>query len=123
VKGDDYFDKALLEEDDLRPSSGFTSSVMEAVRRQASAPPPIAFPWKRALPGFLVSAVIVIAFVTVFVLRLQRGVPLPAGPEWTLQQLAAAMGVFAAGVVSVASVALGLRLSSRTSLKRERGEI
>ena len=35
---------------DIVPSSGFVASVMDAVRREATAPP-IPFPWKRALPG------------------------------------------------------------------------
>lgn len=34
---------------DLQPSSGFVASVMERVH-QDSAPAPIAFPWRRALP-------------------------------------------------------------------------
>jgi hypothetical protein len=35
----------------LTPSSGFTQSVMDAIREQATAPPPIPFPWKRLLPA------------------------------------------------------------------------
>ena len=45
----------LSREDEILPSSGFTVSVMDAVRREASAPPPIPFPWKRALPGLIVA--------------------------------------------------------------------
>ena len=29
---------------------------MERVREEAGAPPPILFPWKRAVPGFVVAA-------------------------------------------------------------------
>ena len=47
----DEFDRVLLGETEIRPSSGFASAVMAAVRREAAAPPPIPFPWKRALPG------------------------------------------------------------------------
>jgi hypothetical protein len=32
-------------------SSGFTASVMKAVRMQSQAPPPIPFPWKSTLRG------------------------------------------------------------------------
>jgi hypothetical protein len=46
----------LSREDEILPSSGFTVSVMDAVRREAAAPPPIPFPWKRALPGLVVGA-------------------------------------------------------------------
>jgi hypothetical protein len=35
----------------LVPSSGFVHAVMESVRGHASEPPPIAFPWSRAIPG------------------------------------------------------------------------
>ena len=35
----------------LAPSSGFTQSVMDAIRDEATAPPPIPFPWKRLLPA------------------------------------------------------------------------
>ena len=52
MSGDDL-DQILSEEDDILPSSGFASSVMDAVRCEASAPPPIPFPWTRALPGLV----------------------------------------------------------------------
>jgi hypothetical protein len=39
--------------DSILPSSGFATSVMAAVNEQASAPAPIPFPWKRAIPGLL----------------------------------------------------------------------
>ncbi len=47
-------DRVLAADEDIVPSSGFASSVMDAVRRDAEAPPAIRFPWKRALPGFIV---------------------------------------------------------------------
>ena len=53
----DEIDRALAREDDILPSSGFAASVMDAVRREAAAPPPIPFPWKRALPGLVVAGV------------------------------------------------------------------
>jgi hypothetical protein len=48
---DEHIDAILSNETDIAPSSGFAGSVMEAVRSKAAAPPPIPFPWKRALPG------------------------------------------------------------------------
>jgi hypothetical protein len=48
----DELDRILAREDDLTPSSGFVSSVMDAVRRDAATPPAIPFPWTRAVPGF-----------------------------------------------------------------------
>ena len=52
MTGDDL-DRMLSDEDPLLPSSGFTASVMEAVQREASAPPPLGFPWRHALPGLI----------------------------------------------------------------------
>lgn len=57
-------DRILSKEQEIVPSSGFVVSVMDAVRREAVAPPPIAFPWKRALPGLFVTA-LAIAWVVV----------------------------------------------------------
>ena len=48
---DEDIDLMLSRDDNIVPSSGFTASVMDAVTREATAPPPIPFPWKRALPG------------------------------------------------------------------------
>lgn len=60
----DEIDRILSREDEILPSSGFAVSVMDAVRREAAAPPPIPFPWKRAIPG-LVAAGVVLAIVLV----------------------------------------------------------
>jgi hypothetical protein len=46
-------DRILATEEELIPSSGFLASVMERVREEATVPPPIPFPWKRAIPGML----------------------------------------------------------------------
>lgn len=51
---DNDLDRMLMKRDDILPSSGFVASVMEAVRQEAAAPAPISFPWKWALPGFIV---------------------------------------------------------------------
>ena len=47
-------DRILTTDDELIPSSGFLSAVMERVREEAAAPPPLPFPWKRAIPGMVV---------------------------------------------------------------------
>jgi hypothetical protein len=52
----DAIDRTLSSEGELVPSSGFLASVMDRVRGEAVAPPPIPFPWKRALPGILLAA-------------------------------------------------------------------
>lgn len=56
MKPDDL-DRVLSREAEIVPSSGFVRSVMAAVSSEATAPPPIPFPWKRALPGLLAFAV------------------------------------------------------------------
>lgn len=56
----DDLDRVFLREAEIAPSSGFARSVMAAVRRGATLPPPIPFPWKRALPGLISCAVAII---------------------------------------------------------------
>jgi hypothetical protein len=51
-------DRMLSIEEEILPSSGFAVAVMDAVRREAAAPPPIPFPWKRALPGMIVGCLV-----------------------------------------------------------------
>jgi hypothetical protein len=64
----DELDRVLSREPGIIPSSGFVRSVMAAVRSEAAAPPPIPFPWKRALPGLLV-CIIAIAWSVVDAFR------------------------------------------------------
>jgi len=56
---DPEIDRILTKQDEIAPSSGFVASVMDAVRCEALAPPPIPFPWKRALPVLLLAALAV----------------------------------------------------------------
>ena len=48
---DDDLHRILSQERQVIPSRGFVIAVMDSVRREAAAPPPIPFPWKRAWPG------------------------------------------------------------------------
>jgi hypothetical protein len=60
------FNSKIPVEEEIMPSSGFVASVMDAVRQEAAAPQPIAFPWRRALPGLTaVGAASVMFFVAV----------------------------------------------------------
>jgi len=52
---DDELDRIFSKEQVILPSSGFGGCVMAAVVREASAPAPIPFPWRRALPGLVAS--------------------------------------------------------------------
>lgn len=64
-------DHMLSSEDEILPSSGFAVAVMDAIQREAATPPPIPFPWKRALPGMVVGGFIfvlaLVAVVAIFV--------------------------------------------------------
>ena len=51
----DELDRILSEEQTILPSPEFTASVMTAVCGEASASAPIAFPWRRVLPGLVAS--------------------------------------------------------------------
>jgi hypothetical protein len=48
--------KILAGEEELIPSSGFLSSVMQRIEDEAAAPPPIPFPWRRFVPGVAMAA-------------------------------------------------------------------
>jgi len=79
--------RILSREDEILPSSGFAVSVMDAVRREATAPPPIPFPWRRALPGLVVGGLVlalalvagVVAIVRVSKATALSSVSLPSG--------------------------------------------
>jgi hypothetical protein len=53
-------DRILVEEDELVPSSGFAATVMNRVETETAAPQPIPFPWKRALPGMVLAAAVLV---------------------------------------------------------------
>jgi hypothetical protein len=55
--------KRIMSEEEIVPSSGFVSSVMMAVRREAEEPQAIPFPWKRALPLFVAGGIALIALI------------------------------------------------------------
>ena len=121
--------RILSREDEILPSSGFAVSVMDAVRREAAAPPPIPFPWKRALPGLVVGGfVLAMVFVTVVAATVQLVRSATSGhfsislPRWLtpilglgLQrnlEIAAGWTVLAL-LVTFVSVKLSMRLASR----------
>jgi hypothetical protein len=74
----DEFDRVFSAEIPIVPSAGFVNGVMEAVHREASAPPPIPFPWKRALPGLAAGMVALAVMILGLVKSAVR--PAPAAP-------------------------------------------
>lgn len=57
-------DRVLRAQEDVEPSSDFAASVMAQVHREAAAPPPLSFPWRRVvaagLAGFATAIVLVL---------------------------------------------------------------
>jgi len=114
-------DAILASEEAIEPSSGFLAAVLEQVQEEARTPAPIPFPWKRAVPGFVLAAV-VFGWGAVELARM--GVPamkeisfaaprLPVALALPLQQtgwVALALGV------SLASWLLARRLAGRSGL-------
>jgi len=120
---DDDMDRILSKPDELVPSSGFTASVMEAVRREAAAPPPIPFPWKRALPGLLLVAFALALIIVVCIVAITQFSTAPAASQqampWTSMMPLVSQGAFgtAAGwtllalVLTFLSVTISMRLA------------
>ncbi len=105
-------DLMLSRDDNIVPSSGFTASVMAAVVRQAKIPPPIPFPWKRALPGLASCLAMGIAFLMIG--PVSNANPPHADAALDLSKVLGGVGwITASLVVSLASVALSIRVARR----------
>lgn len=123
---EDEMNRILSRKDEILPSSGFAVSVMDAVRREAAAPPPIPFPWKRALPGLVAGGfALVLALVAGVMVLLQLGratttpqlstsLPSLLTPILGLQRNlgGAASWTVLALLVTLVSVKLSMRLAS-----------
>ena len=113
----DELDRILSSNDDILPSSGLAASVMEAIRSEAATPPPIPFPWKRALPGLAAAGVALVWMLVLVLDQLLQGaltLPLPASLSvWSLP-IAEALGWSAlALLLSLISAKLSIQLASR----------
>jgi hypothetical protein len=111
MRGEDV-DLMLARSDNIVPSSGFTASVMDAVTREATALPPIPFPWKRALPGLVWCLAVSIAFLMMGP-RSGDNPPPVSGELHLSTVLGGVVWVSAALVVSLLSVALSIRVTRR----------
>ena len=115
----DDIDDVLSTDETIVPSPGFTASVMQAVRREALSPPPIPFPWKRALPGLVSMGPAIVLGVA----RLAGGFGAQASTGSSLAELMApaihaaeraeAQLIVLALLLSLASVMLSMRLAAR----------
>jgi hypothetical protein len=120
----DEIDRILFRDEEILPSSGFAASVMDAVRREAAVPPPIPFPWRRALPLIAAAGAALVLVVVVLVVGITQlggeGAGPPSAGRWMPTLLpfvngtltSAAGWVLLALALSFASVALSLRLAS-----------
>jgi len=80
---DRLLDKHLSQPaEQLAPSSGFAHSVMDSIHAQASAPPPLVFPWRYLLSATVAIACALVAFI-IFAVR--GGVNLEQTFDATLQ--------------------------------------
>lgn len=126
---DPDLDRILSKEEEILPSSGFAASVMEAVQREAAAPPPIPFPWKRALPGLCAVALAILSLVAGIILLFIHGATAQLIPrEWLVafasvaavsRNLGAAW-ILLALVLSFASVKLAMHFTSSRIARVER---
>ena len=114
---DHEIEAVLAGEEELIPSSGFLATIMERVQQEASAPPPIPFPWKRAVPGIVLAAG-VFGWGAVELIRM--GPPAVDLPAYTLPHLSVALmgSIEQAGWVALA---LGISLVSWLFARRLAG--
>jgi len=118
----DQLDTILAHDEELIPTSGFLSRVMDSVEDEAVAPPPIPFPWKRALPGILLAAV-VLAWGAIEIVRyiFRDGLLQFTEPQMQFSQtLTPGMKelgwILAALAISAATSLLARRLAGRSGL-------
>jgi hypothetical protein len=103
----DDLERLLSSDDALVPSSGFASSVMEAVQRAADEPPPLRFPWWRFIVG--VVGCVVWAGAAIGVLGDLELAP-PTEPLLSLAVAGASVGHWALAIALVSLAVGGVRL-------------
>jgi hypothetical protein len=98
----------------LTPSSGFTLSVMDAIHQQATEPPPIAFPWRRVIPGIIAILCTLAAFLIFAATHPTAPTHLlPAPSAFTPLELVLT-SIFLAACLSAVAIAASFRLAGRT---------
>jgi len=103
----DDLERLLSSDDALVPSSGFASSVMEAVQRAADEPPPLRFPWWRFIVG--VVGCVVWAGAAIGVLGDLELAP-PTEPLLSLAVAGASVAHWALAIALVSLAVGGVRL-------------
>lgn len=82
---DNELNIVLSQTEEITPSSGFSARVMDAVRQEAAIPPPIPFPWRKAMPG-LVACLGLVSFLIYRCGQLFRGDPTHASSSLSAVQ-------------------------------------
>ena len=90
---------------------------MTAIVREASAPTPIAFPWMRALPGFVAAGAIAVVLIVVLLRALPGATAAPSGDLQALlapllHHATAALWLTVSLLISLASLLFCRRLIS-----------
>jgi len=114
---DDEINLILSREDEILPSSGFAVSVMDAVRREAAAPPPIPFPWKRALPGLVVAGLALALVLVAAVLAIARFGRASTAAQFSAPLPSAMPPIFHGGIESAAIWTAMALLAALVSVK------
>ena len=103
----DDLERLLSKDDALVPSSGFASSVMDAVQRAADEPPPLRFPWWRFIVG--VVGCVVWAGAAINMLGELDLAP-PTEPLLSLAVAGASVAQWALAIALVSLAVCGVRL-------------
>ncbi|MBV8896605.1 MAG: hypothetical protein JO051_08845 [Acidobacteriaceae bacterium] len=112
----DDIDRILSSEAEVIPASGFTESVMDAVRREADCPQPIPFPWKRAIPAMAVWIAVLALLALEFVHDIYKD-PQATVPAQFLAWMTIPWSLWGAGANWIA-LGVGIALISLTAIRR-----
>ncbi len=99
-------------EEHLTPSSGFALSVMESIHQQATEPSPIAFPWRRVVPGIAGILCALAAFVHFAARATTPRVQLPPSSFTSAELILCS--ILLAACISIVAVAASFRLAGRS---------
>ncbi len=124
---EDEMNRILSQDHEILPSVGFAASVMDAVRREAAAPAPIPFPWKRALPGVVVSSLALGWILLAWIVHTARSITASAVPQFSVSWPSVASSLFHGNMPSAAGwIVLGLVIalvSTKLSMQLGSGEV